>query len=156
MDSQVAFRIKAKLQRIIKGKKVPAQDNISKQDTTITPKFSEEVKLPSLSPNRSVKILPKPYPITRININPVLKESASLITIKNPAQYRYIKNSRIIDNKSIRHKLDISADSIRGYKFPGILNRNLIETNERESQTPLKSGKLKTLYTSPEFDYLNE
>ena len=150
MDAPVGFKIKVKMEKIVKGKKTLISDKLINQ----MPKFNDNIKLPLLHINKSFKLLPKPYPIAKVNMNPsTLKESSSLITIRNFSPCRKRKNIPILKNKIRKNHFQLSGESIKADKNASYLSKSLIENDKIGDQSSRINSKFRGLCITPELKF---
>ena len=139
MDSKATLRIKSRLQKIIKRSRNKINDDKRVSESGMkTPRFVEEVKLPSLSPIRSMKSLAKPYPISKVTLNPVLKESYSLMIIPKAYSQLPLGKSRNYVNRSVRFKNDSPLERSSNTHSAESINKSLLIENKGYKITPRK------------------
>lgn len=148
MESKIKLRIKSRLQKVI-GKNKPQCISTKKitELLAITPKFSNETKFPFLLPNRSLRSLPKPYPISKITLIPTLKESASLIMFSKPFPQLSLKKSRRAEERQLRNKEKSPIELKNASKL--LLSRSyLIDSSTERNRS--KSPRLPPLSSTPD------
>ena len=149
MDSKATLKIKSRLQNIIKRKTNRISDKIVNESQVKTPRFIEEVKLPSLSPVRSIKSLGKPYPIAKVTLNPMLKESASLMII--PRANAQIPLGKLRNHESLSNRLKnvSSFERVSNTHSPELINKSLFIQNTGY-KVNIKNQRLEPISHSPQ------
>ena len=127
MESKIIIGVKSKLEKIIKRKNQMITDVRKSEKSFTTPKFSTDIRLPSISPTRSFKVLPKPYPITKVNITPTLTESNSAIFSKKASPLQQHKNKKNIKKyqiSSIKQEFHLSNDKSNRFQVSELKNKS--------------------------------
>lgn len=79
----------------LKNKK---ENRYNKEEEHLLTNRDSNIKLPSLSPNSSVKTLHKPYPITKVSLVPISEKNKLFITSKSNTKLRPNKISSKLKN----------------------------------------------------------
>lgn len=98
-----------------------------KQSLTSRP---SEVKLPSLSPNTSVKTLQKPFPITKLSLIPTIEQQKFLIASNSSTQFKPHKIYSKFNNYKITRVKVAQNEFPRKTPSPGLSNFSQISLTE--------------------------
>ena len=142
MESKIIIGVKSKLEKIIKRKNQMITDVRKSEKSFTTPKFSTDIRLPSISPTRSFKVLPKPYPITKVNITPTLTESNSAIFSKKASPLQQHKNKKNIKKyqiSSIKQEFHLSNDKSNRFQVSELKNKSqFLELAKKDNPASIK------------------
>ena len=105
--------------------------------------------MPSLIPVIYIKSLGKPYPIAKVTLNPMLKESASLMII--PRANAQIPLGKLRNHESLSNRLKnvSSFERVSNTHSPELINKSLFIQNTGY-KVNIKNQRLEPISHSPQ------
>ena len=123
MPTIITIRPKAPLKKRRLPNYYNEEEEEEKQALTSRP---SEIKLPSLSPNTSVKTLHRPFPITKVSIIPTVEQQKFMIASNSNTQFKPHKiYSKFTNHKITRVKVAQNV-FLRKTPSPGLSNYSQI------------------------------